>query len=222
MLGRGKRWTVELVEDLGLNLEDVSGMVNGPRETGIDGGKKTGQSSISSNGNSATMSTVDKIRQPSSFNGQRRQSAAPRIPSSTIPLPASLNPPTGTPADMLANLHIHERPIPPTSAPIPSPQRSNPLLHPPAPSSTSPSRSKRAPTSIIGEQSKLAQTVLKASKAINPMPQVNPDSEDEGEHEEVEWEREVGLGWGGDIREEGEDEGDDLWEAMRTAREIGE
>ena len=219
MLGRGKGWTVELVEDLGLDLEDVSGMVNGPRETGIDGGKKIGQSSVSSNGNGATM---DKIRQPSSFTGPRRQSAASRIPSSTTPLPTSLNPPTGTPADMLANLHIHERPIPPTSAPGPSPQKSYPLLHPPASSITSPPRSKRAPTSIIGEQSKLAQTVLKASKAMNPMPQVNPDSEDEGEHEEVEWEREVGLGWGGDTREEGDDEGDDLWEAMRTAREIGE
>jgi hypothetical protein len=51
------------------------------------------------------------------------------------------------------------------------------------------------------------------------MPQVNPDSEDEGEHEEVEWEREVGLEWGG----AGDDDvGDDLWEAMRTAREIGD
>jgi hypothetical protein len=93
-------------------------------------------------------------------------------------------------------------------------------LSPKANATGNPQRTKRAPTSILGEQSKLAQTVLKASKGINPQPQINPDSESEGEHEEVEWEREVGLTWEGES--EGEGDGGDLWEDMRAAREMVE
>lgn len=135
----------------------------------------------------------------------------------------------------MGDLTIHERPTPSTAAPpsltlaphaspqaavLPNVNKATSTL-PTPPKATSPLVSggkRRAPTAILGEQSKLAQTVLKASQAINPEPQINPDSEEEGEHPELEWEKEVGLDWGGG----GEDAEEDVWAAMREAREMAE
>jgi hypothetical protein len=212
VLGRGKGWGIELVEDLDLDLEEVSSVVEG-RGSGID---KDGQSEKNRGGagdDVSRMKNVDMEARYETLDGARRQSTTPISSKSTLSIPKPPLPPTLDPTDLIANLHIHERPTPSSPAkPIakqPPHNSISPLI--------SPAKSKRAPTSILGEQSKLAQTVLKASKAINPVPQVNPDSEEEEEHEEVEWEKEVGLGWGDDDVEEG---GGDLWQAMRAAQEM--
>jgi hypothetical protein len=197
VLSRGKGFMVELVEDLGLDLDSVSGLVDSPKTTPSQEARVAGSTPTNN------RPTVPQNRQP----------VLPRLPT----------PATTEPTDLLANLHIHERPTPSTQSTPPSltprpPIVSHQPIHPSTPGTREPK--KRAPNAIIGEQTKLAQTVLQASKRINPLPQVNPDSEEEGEHEEVEWEREVGLEWGGgDVEEVGED-GGDLWEAMRAAQEI--
>jgi len=203
VLGRGKGWRVELVEDLDLDLDSVSGIVDAPAKPTVV----------------STDTNIRPVRSETSSHLRQAPSTRPSIPR--LPNPA----PSIEPIDLLANLHIHERPTPPlhttppASVPRP-PVISHKPLHETTPGLTPPK--KRAPTSIVGEQSKLAQTVLQASKRINPIPQVNPDSEEEGEHEEVEWEREVGLGWGQNEEDEGEagPSGGDLWESMRAAQEM--
>jgi hypothetical protein len=210
VLSRGKGFMVELVEDLGLDLDSVSGLVDSPKTTPSQEARVAGSSST--NGVPRQGPSTPTNNRPTA--PQIRQPVLPRLPN-----PAT----TIEPTDLLANLHIHERPTPSTQSTPPSltprpPVVSHQPIHPSTPGTREPK--KRAPNAIIGEQTKLAQTVLQASKRINPLPQVNPDSEEEGEHEEVEWEREVGLEWGGgDVEEVGED-GGDLWEAMRAAQEI--
>ena len=210
VLSRGKGFRVELVEDLGLDLDSVSGLVDPKLQTSQT---RTGVSSPTTTRlPRAEPSTPTNNRSTATPN---RQPIQPRLPT----------PATTEPTDLLANLHIHERPTPSSLGPRPALQ-SNPRppivshqpIHPSTPGTREPK--KRAPNAIIGEQTKLAQTVLQASKRINPLPQVNPDSEEEGEHEEVEWEREVGLEWGGGDEDGGEEDGGDLWEAMRAAQEI--
>jgi hypothetical protein len=212
VLSRGKGFRVELVEDLGLDLDSVSGLVDPKAQT------TETRTSVSS----PTTTQISRAGPPTSTNNRptatpNRQPIIPRLSNPAV---------TIEPTDLLANLHIHERPTPPSLGPNPPslaprpPIVSHQPIHPSTPG-TPPPPKKRAPNAIIGEQTKLAQTVLQASKRINPLPQVNPDSEEEGEHEEVEWEREVGLEWGGagDEEEVGED-GGDLWEVMRAAQEI--
>ena len=182
VLSRGKGFSVELVEDLGLDLDSVSGLVDPKAQTTEAG---TGVSSPTTTRMPRAGPSTPTNNRPTV--PQNRQSTLPRL----------LNPATTLePTDLLANLHIHERPTPSTPSTPPSlgsrpPVVSHQPLHPSTPGTREPK--KRAPNAIIGEQTKLAQTVLQASKRINPSPQVNPDSEEEGEHEEVEWEREVGL-----------------------------
>lgn len=210
VLSRGKGFNIELVEDLNLDLEDVSGIVDSPNSTRQSTNVMETRGGVSS-------PTTSRARPGPSTTTHTRPTAS-QIQQQTIPrLPAVPMEPT----DLLANLHIHEHPTPSSSTkPPPSPPIiSHQPIHPSTPGTPI---KKRAPNAIIGEQSKLAQTVLQASKRINPAPQVNPDSEEEGEHEEVEWEREVGLGWGGVGDEDEDDEGGgvDIWEAMRAAQEI--
>lgn len=198
VLARGKDWTIELVEDLDLPSRGDSGS---PRAT-----EGTASASRHETGDAKAASHTRHAAEPAgSLPAARRNKSDP---------PAKAE--VAVPEDLMGDLQIHERPTSSTATPpslIPtSPPPSNPSTKP-----TTLTPSKRAPNAILGEQSKLAQTVLKASKAINPEPQVNPDSEDEGEHAEVEWEREVGLDWGGGS--EGEE---DVWEAMKEAREMAE
>lgn len=189
--GGSKDWNIELVEDLDLNLDlDLDKSGNRPKTT---------------------------ARAPAAEpTPQARIVSPPKAKLSTTVGPA-LNGSPEVPPDLLAGLTIHERPTPRSAPAPPSTIAPTPAMSLAA--SSSPSKtSKRAPSAIMGEQSKLAQTVLKASKAINPEPQINPDSEDEGEHAEIEWEKEMGLGWGGGGGES-ESEGD-LWQAMREAQEL--
>lgn len=227
VLARGKGWEVELVEDLDLDWKDLSSsLVN--KKVDTEGKAKAGDSTTPSSlsdgyprlsggkippggGNMPLSQSI-----PASRYSISRGTASTNSPSTQQPPAPPLADQTA-PTDLLANLRIHERPTP--SSPIPAPSAVVDSLNPTMPSPRDKGKTKRAPTSIVGEQSKLAQTVLKASKAINPIPQVNPDSESEEEHEEVEWERQVGLSWGG--HGDGEDEeGGDLWEVMRAAREM--
>lgn len=224
VLARGRGWEVELVEDLELggDLDSVSRTLakmdikDGKNVVAVDANSSSavdrGGKSSRSNGPIAPGS--DTRRQPGSQSTTRYTLS--RGPSTSSPTTSKVSiakpnpiPTDPTPPDLLAGLKIYERPTPstPTAAPVPTPTSLSPIS-----AKTNP---KRAPSSIVGEQSKLAQTVLKASKAINPIPQVNPDSEDEEEHQELEWERDVGLGWG---LEDGE--GGDVWEIMRAAREM--
>jgi len=202
VLSRGKGFRVELVEDLGLDLDSVSGLVD-PKVQATAKETRTGVSSPTTTRPGPTTSTNNRPTAP-----QNRQPVLPRLPT----------PATTEPTDLLANLHIHERPTPSIQSTPRPPIVSHQPIHPSTPGTREPK--KRAPNAIIGEQTKLAQTVLQASKRINPLPQVNPDSEEEGEHEEVEWEREVGLEWGGGDEDGGGEDGGDLWEAMRAAQEI--
>jgi len=209
VLSRGKGFKVELVEDLGLDLDSASGLVDSPKATPNQGTRGVGPSTGVPRAGPSTPTNNRPIA------SQIRQPVLPRLPN-----PAT----TMEPTDLLANLHIHERPTPPSLGPTPPslsprpPVVSHQPIHPSTPGTREPK--KRAPNAIVGEQTKLAQTVLQASKRINPLPQVNPDSEEEGEHEEVEWEREVGLEWGGGDEQEAGEDGGDLWEAMRAAQEM--
>jgi len=211
VLSRGKGFKVELVEDLGLDSDSVSGLVDSPKATPNQERRGAGSSSTTIIPRAGPSTPINaRAAAP-----QNRQPIVPRLPN-----PAT----TMEPTDLLANLHIHERPTPqslghtpPTLSPRP-PIVSHQPIHPSTPGTREPK--KRAPNAIVGEQTKLAQTVLQASKRINPLPQVNPDSEEEGEHEEVEWEREVGLEWGGGDEQEAGEDGGDLWEAMRAAQEM--
>jgi hypothetical protein len=212
VLSRGKGFNVELVEDLGLDLDSASGLVDPPQ--------------VQATGTRTRVSSPTTTRVPRA-GPSTPISNRPTAPQNRQPvLPRLSNPATTLePTDLLANLHIHERPTPSTQSTPPSltprpPVVSHQPIHPSTPGTREPK--KRAPNAIIGEQTKLAQTVLQASKRINPLPQVNPDSEEEGEHEEVEWEREVGLEWGGGDEEEVGEDGGDLWEAMRAAQEMAE
>lgn len=131
-----------------------------------------------------------------------------------------------TPADLLSNLTIHERsttnaiPTPPSLAPRQTAQTPTAAQLPQAESSsavpTAPAKSTFRPkgSSLVATPSKLATSVLSASKKMGPVPQLPPDSDDEQEDED--WgEAEMGLTWG-----EEDSETRDLFRQAFEARDL--
>ena len=234
---RGKSWTVELTEEMGLDIEgrmkelgivdrsrkDTRGVT--PKSKPVQGEQRSPSTSTlaSASALGALKSTpVERTPPSTSITASKVMVSAPPPPSKDITVPT----------DLLSGLRIPARPTPkkavppsliPSSPPVPDPRQARTSTvtgtsSSPADNTPSIPIRRAPPTSILGEQSKLAQTVLKASKAINPEPQINPDSEDEAEHPELEWEKEVGLDWGGSGTVEGEE--GDLWAMMKEAREM--
>ena len=135
--------------------------------------------------------------------------------------PASTQPPrTVKPSqvsDLLSTLAIHERD---TSSSTPSPPSNTASLpsRDPPPVLHIPKQTKRAPSSLLGPAASLSTTLISASRQLGLVPQLAPDSDDDGhdgERSEEEWEK--AMGWGADDQETLE-----LFEEAKKAREIME
>ncbi|WWD15634.1 hypothetical protein CI109_100056 [Kwoniella shandongensis] len=163
----------------------------------------------------------------------------PNPPLAPAPAPAPSLPsaPTNSVSSLIANLTIHERPIPstPTSAPTStssptkSPTTALPLSRSPVQPVPQPQPAPRPSTQlnstrdarrtanalISAPTSQLATTFISATKQVGPIHQLQ-DSDVEEEKEESDWEKE--MSWGGEEDEETKA----LFEEARMAREFME
>jgi len=212
---RGEKGEVELLEE----IEEARAAKEGEfKEEGIGKPSKGRRSD-------QPISSASKVLPE--LMGEGAETTSP-IPVSPTKEPASAKPEmpiTSTPqvADLLSTLVIHERDTPPTAPippfltdPIPIQQdiKPGPPIEKPSHDTSS---AKRAPSSMLGSSNRLTTALLSASRQIGSLPQLAPDSDDEGDGEprEEDWEKD--MGWGED-----DEETRALFDDARLAREIME
>ena len=89
------------------------------------------------------------------------------------------------------------------------------ISNPTSPSSPPQANSKRKDSSLFPTPARLATSIVSASRNMGPMPQLEPDPEDQ-EDEGKDWgEAEMGLEWG-----EEDEEMKGLFEEARMARDL--
>lgn len=165
--------------------------------------EKIEQSAVA-NGNQAITRATSTIR-----SGSRRPP-----PSRAAPVPPPPPEAKSQLEDLLANLKIYERP---TTSPLVISSASHQPIQPepeptPDPRGTTTATTSRAASSLIATPSKLANTLITASRGIGPVPQLAEDSDSDSELSE--WEVEMDA-FGGLGEEEKR-----LFEEMREAREM--